>query len=617
MNCQTSNSQRKHNNNNNNNNNKFKFKIVIKGKPAMLRNKEKINDRFLIDCAQKLGQGQFAEVFSCIDTRNEEDPRKQGRRYAIKIEQEMKTTKREAQTMRQLTNGRGIPEYVHEGLYVKGGKFMPFIVMQLVGENLADLRTKCAKDFDDDDDDLANNNNNNNNRTPSPSAAKDNNNNNSNNKTFSEITIARIAQQLIDALAWTHEKGYVHRDVKPGNICVGIGSRSERAKCYLIDFGLARRYIDESTGKLIPERDDAQFRGTTTYASANAMNNREQSPRDDLFSLLYILVELYCGYLPWKRTVAVGLDDAEDANYKVMAMNKKMNCQGFPNMLGENATKENRKIIPKALEELSRALTDLKYGEMPDYEKLKCYFLEWEKSLLNGRAATDVRMDWDKEKPAAFVPPAQQHQQQQNNNNNNNNFSIQLPKYNENEELAGRKRERSPEYNLNASAEPFQPTMNQVPMYQQQQQNKRQNINNNNNLATPPAAYDIRPSARAETLIKTLLDNPPLPVSINHVVDSFRNMPPEEIIAAIAATCILVAETADMSRNVDAVDAFLQDARDIIELSRAQLASKAHTNNNQQQQQRFNGRNSNNTPMNRGGAASSQNYNFSDRRGGR
>ena len=101
--------------------------------------------------------------------------------------------------------------------------------------------------------------------------------------------------QTIDALGYMHVKGYVHRDVKPGNICIGRGSRAERAKTYLIDFGLARRYKDETTDKVIAEREDAQFRGTTTYASANAMENREQSPRDDLFSLLYILAELYCG----------------------------------------------------------------------------------------------------------------------------------------------------------------------------------------------------------------------------------------------------------------------------------------------------------------------------------
>ena len=120
--------------------------------------------------------------------------------------------------------------------------------------------------------------------------------------------------------------------MKPGNICIGRGSRAERAKTYLIDFGLARRYKDETTDKVIAEREDAQFRGTTTYASANAMENREQSPRDDLFSLLYILVELYCGSLPWKRTMAVGVDESEDANYKVMAREKKLSCKEVPKL---------------------------------------------------------------------------------------------------------------------------------------------------------------------------------------------------------------------------------------------------------------------------------------------
>jgi hypothetical protein len=73
-----------------------------------------------------------------------------------------------------------------------------------------------------------------------------------------------------------------------------------------------------------------------------------------------------------------------------------------------------------------------------------------------------------------------------------------------------------------------------------------------------------------------LLDNPPLPPNINHVIETFRNMSAEEVVAGIAATCIIIAETAESSsRNVDAIDAFLRDARDCIELARAKMMTIA------------------------------------------
>ena len=98
--------------------------------------------RFKID-SHKIGHGQFAEVYSAVDlTGGSDGPAKSGRRCAIKIESEMKTTKREATAMRQLAGGKGIVEIYDEGVFweKKFGKDPPFIAMQLVGENLADLK---------------------------------------------------------------------------------------------------------------------------------------------------------------------------------------------------------------------------------------------------------------------------------------------------------------------------------------------------------------------------------------------------------------------------------------------------------------------------------------------
>ena len=48
-------------------------------------------------------------------------------------------------------------------------------------------------------------------------------------------------------------------------------------------------------------RSVAGFRGTVRYASMNAHRNREMGCHDDLWSLLYMLVEFINGHLPWRK----------------------------------------------------------------------------------------------------------------------------------------------------------------------------------------------------------------------------------------------------------------------------------------------------------------------------
>ncbi|VDP56325.1 unnamed protein product, partial [Heligmosomoides polygyrus] len=97
--------------------------------------------------------------------------------------------------------------------------------------------------------------------------------------------------------------GFVHRDVKPGNMALGLVGTAERRFIHILDFGLAREYIivdvDGKT-KMRRPRERAHFRGTVRYCSANAQERGEQGRPDDLWCLLYILVELR-GALPWSR----------------------------------------------------------------------------------------------------------------------------------------------------------------------------------------------------------------------------------------------------------------------------------------------------------------------------
>jgi serine/threonine protein kinase len=115
---------------------------------------------------------------------------------------------------------------------------------------------------------------------------------------FSVKTIYQIAIQIITRLEQLHKKHFVHRDMKPDNICVGNGKNA--SKFHLIDFGLSKRYIDPKLGKHVSEKKDKGVIGTTTYLSMNAGNGCEHSRRDDLESLGYILISfMRDGKLPW------------------------------------------------------------------------------------------------------------------------------------------------------------------------------------------------------------------------------------------------------------------------------------------------------------------------------
>ena len=70
--------------------------------------------------------------------------------------------------------------------------------------------------------------------------------------------------------------------------------------CFIIDFGLARRYV-LSNGEVRPPRESTGFRGTARYASINSHLGNELARRDDLWSLVYVMVEFTRGQLPWRR----------------------------------------------------------------------------------------------------------------------------------------------------------------------------------------------------------------------------------------------------------------------------------------------------------------------------
>lgn len=191
---------------------------------------------------------------------------------------------------------------------------------------------------------------------------------------FSLKTVLMLADQLLQRLEYIHSKNFLHRDIKPDNFLIGLGKQENIV--YAIDFGLAKKYRDPKTHQHIPYNEHKNLTGTARYASVNTHLGIEQSRRDDLESMGFVLMYFMRGSLPWQGLPARTKKEKYDKiSEKKMSTPTEILCKSFPT---EFATYLNY-------------CRSLRFDDKPDYAYLRRLFREL---FLRKGFQLDFTFDW-------------------------------------------------------------------------------------------------------------------------------------------------------------------------------------------------------------------------------
>ena len=264
---------------------------------------------------ERLGRGSFGEVYSCKN--------KQERPLAAKLEERRKKSGRarggpsqlhyEHRIYKLLAGGSGIPK-VHD--YFTDGDYN-VMIMDKLGKSVEDVLVEQGGSL------------------------------------TADIVVA-IGRKVLAALKHVHDNGVAHRDLKPQNMMLSCNASDTNV--YLIDYGLAKRFNDPVTGHIPYSQNKRGLTGTPRYASVSSHLGAEQSRRDDLESLIYIMVYLRTGRLPWQG---------------MRGSSKKSKYQKIMRMKQNISDRRLAAQFPPAFHEFVQIVRNLNFEQEPPYAQLQ------------------------------------------------------------------------------------------------------------------------------------------------------------------------------------------------------------------------------------------------------
>ena len=320
-------------------------------------NEKMLDKNFTIIINKQLGKGGFGQIYLGRNI-------KENYPIAIKVEENGNRSHLylEYEILKSIQGGEGIPQVFK----FRQGHKHNYLIMELLGKSIDKLFSDCKKHF-------------------------------------SYKTIFQIGYQMIQRIEYVHSKGYIHRDIKPGNFVIGKGINSK--KIYLIDFGLSKKYIDKNTNKHIPYREGKGLTGTARYVSLFTHKGIEQSRRDDIEGIAYNLIYLAKGKLPWQ---GVKTKNKKEKHKKIME--SKLNIS--PEKLCKGLTGEFVSLLIYARE--------LEFEERPDYKNIKLMF---KSSITKSGGAMNWEFDWDKLKSEDSKEDEKSQKSEKNEKNEKSNKS--------------------------------------------------------------------------------------------------------------------------------------------------------------------------------------------------
>ena len=289
----------------------------------------KIKNQYSFKSIDRLGGGSFGQIYKGINIKTKEE-------VAIKIESNNIETPQlyhESKILKILKDNEGFPKV----FLLTPLDDVLIMVMELLGDNLQQLIQNQA------------------------------------DKKFSLKTTILLVIQILKRIKTLHENNFIHRDIKPENFTIGLKKKNNII--YMIDYGLTRKYCDSHKNH-IPYKEGKNLTGTALYASIYTHKGIEQSRRDDLESLGYMLIYFCKGELPWMNVKAKN----KAGKYKKI-MEKKMEMK--PEILCAGLIDEFREYF--------KYFRELQFTEEPNYNYL---FELFNNAMKKNNIINDFKFDW-------------------------------------------------------------------------------------------------------------------------------------------------------------------------------------------------------------------------------